>query len=202
MNKLTAYKELVKKYHATLDLVSDGALEHFDDKIADARIYAEFIKTKAKPGATILDVGSGAGLPGIVLSIDLPDNPIYLVERRQKRAAFLKIAVSQLELKNAQAFGSDVMELNAISADVVTALAVGSFSLLYCLTRHLHSSSILLMSRKGDDYAKEIVHLEKTLGKPAKILTHPNVSRETIYGNLVAIECVGGLECSAGLSSK
>jgi 16S rRNA G527 N7-methylase RsmG len=66
MDKLNAYKELVKKYHHTLDLVSDVALEHFDEKIADSLLYAELIGAKAKPNATILDVGSGAGLPGIV----------------------------------------------------------------------------------------------------------------------------------------
>lgn len=195
MDKLSAYKELVKKYHHTLDLVSDVALEHFDEKIADCLPYAEFIKAKAKPTATILDVGSGAGLPGIVLATSLPDNPIFLVERRQKRAAFLKIAVSQLELKNAKAFSADVTELKEISVDVITALAVGSFSLLYCLTRHLHSERVILMSRKGNDFVREVQELEKTTGTTATLLTNPNVSRETIYGNLVAVEIVGGREC-------
>lgn len=196
MDKPAAYKELIKKYHQTLDLVSDVALENFDEKIADSLRYVDFIKVKAKQGATILDVGSGAGLPGLVLAIALPDNPVFLVERRQKRAAFLKIAVAQLGLTNAKAFSADVAELKEISADVVTAMAVGSFSLLYCLTKHLHSDNIILMSRKGNDFAREITELEQTTGTTATLLTHPNVSRETIYGNLVAVEIMGGRECS------
>jgi 16S rRNA (guanine527-N7)-methyltransferase len=197
MEKLQTYKQLVTRYHHTLDLVSDVALEHFDEKIADSLLYAEFVKAKAKTNATILDVGSGAGLPGIVLAIALPEHSVFLVERRQKRAAFLKIAVSQLGLTNAWAFSSDVTELKEISADVVTAMAVGSFKLLYYLTRHLHSEKIILMSRKGNDFAKEVTELEQTLGITPKLLTNPsNVSRETIYGNLVAVECVGGLECA------
>ncbi len=197
MDKLNAYKELVKKYHHTLDLVSNVALEHFDDKINDSLFYAELIKAKVKPGATILDVGSGAGLPGLVLAIALPEHPVFLVERRQKRAAFLKIAVSQLGLTNAKAFSADVTEVKEISADVVTAMAVGSFKLLYCLTRHLHAEKIVLMSRKGDSYEGEIQELEQTLGVSSTLLTNPpNVSRETIYGNLVAVEVVGGLECT------
>jgi 16S rRNA (guanine527-N7)-methyltransferase len=202
MDKLNTYKALVKKYHHTLDLVSDVALEHFDEKISDCLIYAELIKSKAKPRSTILDVGSGAGLPGLVLAMALPDNHIFLVERRQKRAAFLKIAVSQLGLTNAQAFSADVTELKEISADVITAMAVGSFSLLYCLTRHLHSERIILMSRKGEDFAKEIKELEQTVSSPAQLLTHNNVSRETIYGNLVAVEIVGGLECSRSVVDR
>jgi 16S rRNA (guanine527-N7)-methyltransferase len=196
MDKLNAYKELVKKYHHTLDLISDVALEHFDEKITDSLLYADLIKAKAKPNATILDVGSGAGLPGLVLAIALPEHPIFLVERRQKRAAFLKIAISQLNLSNAKAFSVDVTELKEISADVVTAMSVGSFSLLYCLTRHLHSEKIILMSRKGDEFAKEITGLEQTTNTTAQLLTYPVVSRETIYGNLVAVEIMGGQECS------
>jgi 16S rRNA (guanine527-N7)-methyltransferase len=197
MDKLNAYKELVKKYHHTLDLVSDVALEHFDQKIADSLFYAEFIRSNVKPSAAILDVGSGAGLPGLVLAIALPDQPIFLVERRQKRAAFLKIAVSQLGLKNARAFSSDVTELREISADVITAMAVGSFSLLYCLTKRLHAEKVILMSRKGEDSSKELKELEQTINSTPQLLTRPDVSRETIYGSLVAIECVGGLECTS-----
>jgi 16S rRNA (guanine527-N7)-methyltransferase len=196
MNKLTAYKELVKKYHYTLDLVSDVALEHFDEKISDSLLYADFIKAKAKPNATILDVGSGAGLPGLVLAIALPEYPIFLVERRQKRAAFLKIAVAQLGLTNTKAFSADVTELKEISADVVTAMAVGSFSLLYCLTGHLHAEKVILMSRKGNDFADEVKELEQTTNITTQLLTNHNVSRETIYGNLVAVEIMGGRECS------
>jgi hypothetical protein len=81
----------------------------------------------------------------------------------------------------------------------VTALAVGSFSLLYCLTRHLHAEDIILMSRKGEGFTHEIEDLEQTISSPARLLTNPNVSRETIYGNLVAISCLGGLKCSRNL---
>ncbi|MGL4611075.1 MAG: RsmG family class I SAM-dependent methyltransferase, partial [Trueperaceae bacterium] len=124
------------------------------------------------------------------------ENPVFLVERRQKRAAFLKIAVSQLDLSNANVLATDVTDLKKVYADVVTAMAVGSFKLLYCLTRHLHAENIVLMSRKGDDYSKELAELEQSLGVSSSLLTNPsNVSRETIYGNLVAIELVGGLEC-------
>lgn len=201
MDKINTYKELVKKYHHTLDLVSDVALEHFDEKVVDSLFYAELIKAKIKPGATILDVGSGAGLPGLVLAIALPDNPVVLVERRQKRATFLKIAVSQLGLTNTKAFSTDVTELKEMSADVVTAMAVGSFKLLYCLTRHLHAEKIILMSRKGEGYVKEIGELEQIPGMSLNLLTPvhsntANVSRETIYGNLVAVEVLGGLECA------
>jgi 16S rRNA (guanine527-N7)-methyltransferase len=208
MEKLKAYKELVKRYHTTLDLVSDVALEHFDQKTADSLIYSEVIQENLKIGSTVLDVGSGAGLPGLVMAIALPEYLFHLVERRQKRAAFLKIAASQLRLENVKVYLADVTELKDIQVDVVTAMAVGTFKLLYCLTRKLHNKEILLMSRKGNEYPKEIAELEKSLSTQCRLIANiplrtnqlspnpSNVSRETIYGNLVAVKLLGGLECA------
>jgi 16S rRNA (guanine527-N7)-methyltransferase len=208
MEKLKVYQELVKRYHPTLDLVSNVALEHFDQKIADSLVYAEVIRENLKPGSTILDIGSGAGLPGLVMAIALPHYSFHLVERRQKRATFLKIATSQLGLENVKVYLADVTKLKDIRADGVTAMAVGTFKLLYCLTRQLHNQEILLLSRKGSEYQKEIAELEQSLNTQAKMIANvplktdqtppnpSNVSRETIYGSLIAIKLLGGLECA------
>jgi 16S rRNA (guanine527-N7)-methyltransferase len=209
MDKLKSYQELVKRYHNTLDLVSNVALEQFDQKIADSLVYADVIRDNLKPGATVLDVGSGAGLPGLVMAIELPEYSFHLVEKRQKRSAFLKIAASQLGLENVKIYLADVTELKDIQADAVTALAVGTFKLLYCLTRQLHDEEILLMSRKGNDYQREIKELEQSLSIRSEIIANiplktnqaspnpSNVSRETIYGSLIAIKLLGGLECAS-----
>jgi 16S rRNA G527 N7-methylase RsmG len=112
-----------------------------------------------------------------------------------------------LGLGNVRVFNIDVMELKDIQANIVTAMAVGSFRLLYCLTRHLHHSEVLLLSKKGNEFKDEIEELEQSLGinpdfvkiKPlAKIISSPShlVSRETSYGNLVAVKLLGGRECT------
>jgi 16S rRNA (guanine527-N7)-methyltransferase len=204
--KLHLYKQLITKYHRTLDLVSDVALEQFDQKIAESLVYADVVKQNLALGGTILDVGSGAGLPGVVLAIALPHYSFVLVERRQKRATFLKLVVSQLELVNVTVYLADVTDLKGFAADVVTALAVGSFKLIYCLTRQLHNKEIVLVSRKGGAYQAELEELESSLGVLPEIVANQplifqtlanqsNVSRETIYGNLIAVRLLGGLEC-------
>jgi 16S rRNA (guanine527-N7)-methyltransferase len=205
MNKLHSYKELVKKYHHTLDLVSNLALEQFDQKIADSLVYAGAISDGLRPGSTVLDVGSGAGLPGLVMAIVLPEYTFHLVERRQKRAAFLKIAASQLGLTNVKVHYDNVTMLRGSQIDAVTAMAVGTFKLLYCLTNHLHKKEVFILSRKGEEYKNEIEELEESLNIRAELVanvplktTKPNstiVSRETIYGSLIAIKVLGGLEC-------
>ena len=203
MNKLQQYKSLVTKYHQSLDLVSDLALEQFDSKLSDSLAYVEAIKEFLPEKGTIVDVGSGAGLPGIVLGVHLPHHNVILVERRQKRAAFLKIVASQLKLSNIRVFHTDVTDLKDVQADVISAMAVGSFRLLYCLTRHLHNQKVLLISKKGADYQVELEDLQHSTGLeleyiktiPLKNYLSHIVSRETIYASLVAIRLLGGREC-------
>lgn len=207
MDKLILYKNLVTQYHQALDLVSDLALDHFDRKLSDSLAYVTIIRENHPDTATIIDVGSGAGLPGIVLGIALPHHQIILVERRQKRATFLKIVASKLELGNIQVFCGDVTLLKSHRADVISAMAVGSFKLLYCLTRQVHQPKLLLVSKKGPDFAIELEALSKALGitfdsvqamslNPHPISPADIVSRETIYGNLVAVRLMGGKECN------
>lgn len=206
VDKLAIYKSLVTRYHQTLDLVSEVALEHFEIKLAESLTYVRAIQEFLPEQGTILDVGSGAGLPGIVLGVHLPHHKIILVERRQKRAAFLKIVTSQLELSNTQVFNTDVTDFKDLQVNVVTAMAVGSFSLLYCLTRHLHTQNVLLVSKKGLNYQPELDILRDTVGLEPDFYhalpletdfsSSPNiVSRETIYANLVSVRLPGGREC-------
>lgn len=52
-------------------------------------------------GGSLLDVGSGAGFPGIPINLMLPEKPVYLLEPRRKRATFLRHVVRELGLTNA-----------------------------------------------------------------------------------------------------
>ena len=199
--QLNQYADLVRRYHTTLDLMSGVAVEGLGDKVADSLAYAEFMRERLEPHHRILDIGSGVGLPGIPLAVQFPDHPITLVERRQKRASFLKIVVSQLGLENAKVVAEDVTTWQQPPVTWITAQAVGRLFDLYCLTRHLHAGSIFLISRKGDGYNEEVIELQEKLSV-ANPNHSPTVSRETISatplktrGTLVAISLPGGLHC-------
>jgi 16S rRNA (guanine527-N7)-methyltransferase len=68
-------------------------------------------------GARVIDIGSGGGLPGLVLADGLPGRPIVLVDRRQKRTDFLARAVSRLGLTDVRVRCADVAELAQEVAD-------------------------------------------------------------------------------------
>ena len=201
-DRLGQYADLIRRYHRTLDLMSGVAIEGLEEKFADSLTYADFMQTRLERHHHILDVGSGVGLPGIPSAIRFPTYPVTVVERRQKRASFLRIVVSQLELENVTVVAEDVTVWRQPPVTWVTAQAVGRLFELYCLTRHVNAENIWLLSRKGDDYVEEVKELRDKLSIFNSDL-FPAVSRETpvstvplkTHGTLVAISLPGGLRC-------
>src|ERR1039458_4316740 len=75
--------------------------------------------------ASLIDLGSGAGLPGIVLALLLPDVEVTLLERMERRTIFLDECIQELGLRNARVCRATAEELaGKLDADVLTARAV------------------------------------------------------------------------------
>lgn len=96
--KLLKYLELVEKWNQVYNLT---AVRRVEDMISH-HVLDSLAVTKHLEGATLLDVGSGAGLPGIPLALARPDMAVTLLESSHKKGAFLKQAVIELELANVQ----------------------------------------------------------------------------------------------------
>jgi len=187
---LARYGDLIRRYHRTLDLMSERAVADLETKLLEGAAFAAFIAPHLFPGDTLLDLGSGVGLPGVPLALSLPDHPITLVERRQKRASFLRIVVSQLGLRNVEVRAEDVRQLRG-EFRWITALAVGRFDHLYCLSRHLHAERVTLVSRRGEEFEAEVEALGAAVGISPTVRT----AALPAHGRLVALELVGGRPC-------
>lgn len=98
-------------------------------------------------GGLWLDIGSGAGLPGIVLAI-LRDDPVELVEPRKLRTAFLQCCVETLGLTNVTIHTAKVERTKGRAA-VVTARAVGTLDTLFRIARHRSDRSTIWVLPKG-----------------------------------------------------
>lgn len=94
---LKRYAALVRHWAPRLDLVSPGDLVRFEDRhVEDCLRLLPLVR--ARPPGPAIDVGSGAGLPGIPLAIADPQRHWRLLEPRAKRAAFLEEVVRDLDL--------------------------------------------------------------------------------------------------------
>lgn len=191
LDQLEAYRELLVTYHKTLDLMSDRALASLGTKLLEAQVYPEFVAPRLSPADSILDLGSGAGLPGIPLAMAFPDHKVTLVERRQRRGRFLQIVVSQLRLKNVDVVIGDVRGFRAEPYRWITAQAVGAFPLLYCLTRHLHAPTVSILARRSELSPVEQETLERVSGPLESLESIPLPT----HGKLIGVQLQGGQPC-------
>jgi 16S rRNA (guanine527-N7)-methyltransferase len=108
-------------------------------------------------GQVVLDLGSGAGLPGLVLAIQRPQVQVVLVEPLQRRATFLTEAVEHLGLRNALVRRSRAEELHGkVEVDVVTARAVAPVDRLAGWALPLLHAGGRLLAMKGEQAAAEL----------------------------------------------
>lgn len=94
--RLAQYAGMVAGAVRTQNLVSSGDRERLDEHIVDS---AALLRAVTVDGA-VADLGSGAGLPGVVVGVLRPDVPVSLVESRRRKVAFLKRVVRTLALEN------------------------------------------------------------------------------------------------------
>lgn len=104
VTRLCGLLDLVVTWNARMDLTAarsaDELVELF---IADAAVLATQVRAeRARAGETWIDVGSGAGAPGLPLAILQPELRLTLLEPRQKRVAFLRTALGQLACPHVQ----------------------------------------------------------------------------------------------------
>ena len=115
-------------------------------------------------GCAMADVGSGAGLPGIVLAIVRPDLAVTLVEPMQRRTDFLTEVSAELGLSNVSVRRARAEELaDELAVDVVTARAVAPLERLARWTLPLLSKGGLLLAMKGKTAAEELTRAIPTL---------------------------------------
>ncbi len=116
------------------------------------------------PGALVGDVGSGAGLPGLVLAIARPDTRFVLIEPMERRTDWLTEQVVHLGLENVTVCRSRVQDAPYIEAcDVVTARAVSALKTLIPMTAPLVRPGGQLLLMKGINAEREIEEARKQL---------------------------------------
>jgi 16S rRNA (guanine527-N7)-methyltransferase len=154
--KLLDYLTLIEKWNQVYNLTAiRDAEKMISVHLLDCLAVAPHIG-----GARVLDVGSGAGLPGIPLAIARPELQVTLLESSQKKAAFLKQAVAELQLKNASVVCERVETWRpAEKFDCIIARALGELAEFVALAKHLLAPTGVFAAMKGVHPLGEIERL-------------------------------------------
>lgn len=147
--KLARFKSLVFAENARQNLISAVSMADFDQRhIGDGLQLGEL----GRPGSWC-DVGSGAGLPGVVICL-ATGAPMALIEPRKLRADFLRFVVSELDL-NAVVIATKAGRVTE-KYDNITARAVADVSKLFAMTEHLAHRGTCWILPKGRSAKKEL----------------------------------------------
>lgn len=120
----------------------------------------------ARGSGDIVDVGSGAGLPGLVLAIALPEQSVTLVEPMERRCTWLRNAVDELGLTNVTIVNSRAEDAAAsVSGDFVTARAVAGLSKLLPWMAGVGKPGATIAAIKGESVLNEVRAAMKVVRK-------------------------------------
>jgi len=144
--KLEQYLELLHKWNHAYNLTAIRDLESMVSKhILDSLAILPFVN-----GESLLDVGTGAGLPGIPLAIAAPNLKIVLLDSNGKKIRFLQEVKRQLKLDNVEIIQSRVESYHPdILFDILTSRAFSSIDQMLNLTRHLIAPDGMWVLMKG-----------------------------------------------------
>ncbi len=160
---LAAYLALLARWNRAYNLTAvrdprDMVVRHVLDSLA----LLPFLR-----GASLLDVGTGAGLPGLVLAAARPGLAVTLLDSSAKKLRFVRQAVAELGLANAGVVQARMQEYRpGRPFDMVVSRAVASLKDLYLQSRHLLAPGGRMLFMKGALPETEIGELPPDWGRP------------------------------------
>ena len=164
------------------------------DRIWDRHIFNSLpLVTLMPKGATVIDIGSGAGLPGIVLGLARPDLQITLLEPLERRANFLSEVITQLGLTNLEVVRGRA-EQHKSRYQLVTARAVAPLPKLMQISWRLIAPGGKLLALKGESAESELATAPMSRFNPSKaevILASYPLLPEQLPVRVISIEKAG-----------
>jgi len=156
--RIEAFVQLLKEAAAGQNLIARSTLESvWERHILDS---AQLVRFEPRDGASWLDVGSGAGLPGVVIAL-LVEGPITLVEPRRLRVEFLQLAVERLGLAARVTIRQEKVERLSGGFDVITARAVASLGRVLEISSHLSTKKTVWVLPKGRNARTELAEARR-----------------------------------------
>ncbi len=147
---LENFARLLVRWNRVHNLTSiTGEGDILSHHLLDSLSLASELRQAALSHPRVLDVGAGAGLPGIPLSIALPQHRFTLVDAVAKKCAFMTQARLELGLANVEILHRRVEQLHAMQFDFIVSRALGSLATFTSLTAHLLAAGGSWIAMKG-----------------------------------------------------
>ncbi len=154
---LLTYCALVERWNRSCGLVGARTLPEIVPRhILDALSLSRSLPSHAH---RILDLGTGAGLPGLPLAVAHPDRWFTLLDRSRKKTRFVRQAKLELDLSNVEVVTEEAERYEADPFDCVMARAVGSLSEMVRGAAHLVAPDGIFLFPKGEDIESELREL-------------------------------------------
>ena len=164
--RIEVYVDLLRAEATRQNLISLSTVESvWDRHILDS---AQLVRFEPRRGASWADIGSGAGLPGVIVAL-LTDGPITLIEPRRLRAEFLQMAVESLGLMERVRIQCEKVERTSGAFDVITARAVASLDGLLTISRHLSTNETVWILPKGRNAQSELAQAKRNWHCEARV---------------------------------
>ena len=158
-DRLELYGSDLIRYNRAQNLVSRKGPEQRVAALIEECVRAGLMLERRGIGGSWSDVGSGGGLPGLVLASMFPDQSVVLIERRQGRCDFLRREVVRLGLAQVSVFEGDVAAWPGEPFDVVFAKAVANPGEIERLCGRVVAGRLVVFGRGSDPVAADW-HLE------------------------------------------
>ena len=169
LTKLYEYKKILIKENQNMNLIGKSTLIDLDERhLLDCIQIVKYLPQHEK---SVMDIGTGAGLPGIILSI-IGFKNLHLVEKSPKKSFFLENCKLRLGL-NYVVHNKSISEISNLNVDCITARAFASIEKIILMTKKIINKQTKFILLKGRSYLTELETIN-----PQKYFweTHPSIT--------------------------
>ena len=169
LTKLSEYKKILLKENETMNLIGKSTIIDLDERhFLDCIQIVKYLPQHEK---SVMDIGTGAGLPGIILAI-IGFKNLHLVEKSPKKSSFLENCKLRLGL-NYVVHNKSISEISNLNIDYVTARAFASVEKIISMTKKIINKQTKFILLKGKTYLTELETIN-----PQKFFweTHPSIT--------------------------
>ena len=166
-DQIEKYKNIIQEYDQKISL---------SNLVSNEKIYGEYFYESIIPYANVdfkndtklLDIGSGSGIPGIVLKLLYPFISLTIIEATVKKANFMKLLVSELNLDNVTILNKraeDIKSFEREQFDIVTSRAVASLFAILELSTAYAKIGGLIIQPKSKNFNQELLEAKEIINK-------------------------------------